>query len=142
VNDFLSSSQYCNPSFHSVTYPVQPAISLQLSQPAITVYPAQQSISVQAHPVSTVQCTRQEINLSPLPNSRTAGIQNNIQTSIHTVPHQLNIQQLPDVPNLVAASGRERISAKLNKVEKDSALLTLAKLTDDKLSEGDEHGDT
>lgn len=139
VNNLLAPSLLCNSPLYSLTYPVQPAIS---SQPAITVHPAQQSISVRAHQVSSVQCAPQEIHLSTSPNVQTVVIQKNIQPFTYTVPQQPNIQRLPVVPNVVAASGRERISEKLDKAVKDCALLTLAKLTDEELSEGDEHGDT
>lgn len=139
VNNLVASGQLCNPAFYSLTYPVQPANSSQTSQPAITVHPAQQSISVRAHPVNSVS---QDIHLSPSPNVQTVVIQNNNQPFTYTLPQQPNIQRLPVVPNLVATSGRERISEKLNKAVKDCALLTLAKLTDEELSEGDEHGDT
>jgi hypothetical protein len=140
VNNLLAPNLYCNP-FYSPSYPVQPAISSQSPHPAVTVHPTQQSISVQARTVSTVQRTSQEVTLSS-PNVRTVVIENNIQPSTYAVPQRQNIQRLPVVPTLVAASGRERISAKLNKALKDCALLTLATLTDEKLSEGDEHGDT
>ncbi|XP_023727597.1 uncharacterized protein LOC111875517 isoform X2 [Cryptotermes secundus] len=142
VNNLLAPSQLCNPAFYSLTYPVQPTISSQTSQPPFTMHRAQQSISVQAHSVNSVQCAPQNIHLSPSPNVQTVVIQNNVQPFTYTVPQQPNIQRLPIVPNLVAASGRERISEKLNKAAKDCALLTLAKLTDEELSEGDEHGDT
>jgi hypothetical protein len=80
--------------------------------------------------------------MSSSPNVGTVVAESNVQPTAYAVPQHHNIQRLPVVPNIVAASGRERISAKLNKAVKDCALLTLAKLTDQKLSEGDEHGDT
>jgi hypothetical protein len=169
VNNLLTHSLLCNPQFYSLTsqpavnvqpsqptismQPSQPAVSAQPSQPAINLHPlqpaitsqpskpAQQSVSVRAHPVSSVQRAPQEIHLSPS-NVQTVVIQNNIQTFTYTVPQQPNIQRLPVVPNIVAASARERISAKLNKAVKDCALVTLAKLTDEELSEGDGNGDT
>jgi hypothetical protein len=136
VNNLLAPNLYCNP-FYSLSYQVQPGVGSQTSQPASTVHSAQQSIRAQARPVSTVQCA-----VYNSPNVRTVVTEKNIQPPAYTAPQHLNIQRLPVVPNIVAASGRERFSAKLNKAAKDCALLCIAKLTDEKVSEGDEHGDT
>ena len=57
-------------------------------------------------------------------------------------PHPPNIQQGPVIPETVALSARERIAAKVDKAMKDRVVMTLAKLPDDQLSRGDEHGDT
>jgi hypothetical protein len=89
-----------------------------------------------------VQSVPQQIQLASSKNTQNILIQNNVQYVTYTVSQQPNIQQGPVFPNLVTVSARERIAAKLNKRMKDAALLTVAKLKDEELSKGDEHGDT
>lgn len=58
------------------------------------------------------------------------------------VAQQPSIQRGPVLPDTESASASKRIVAKLNRRFKDDALLTIAKLKDEQLSRGDEHGDT
>jgi hypothetical protein len=123
-NEFLPHSPVCSLSNH-YSLILDQTISLQATQPAISV-----------------QSAPQQVQLAPSKNIQNVFIQNNVQSFTYAVPQQPNIQRGPVVPNIVTASARERIAAKLNKRVKDAALLAVAKLTDEQLSKGDEHGDT
>lgn len=110
------------------------ATNIQAAQSAVSVHPAQPIINVQPAP--------QKVELASSTNISTVVVQNHVQPVIYTVPQHPNIQRGPVVPDTIAVSARERIAAMLDREKKDSVLLALAKLKDEQLSKGDEHGDT
>jgi hypothetical protein len=93
-------------------------------------------------PAISVQPRCPNIQLAPSSNTQTVIIQSNVQPFPYMPPHPPNIQQGPVIPETVAVSARERIAAEVDKTMKDRVVMTLAKLPDDQLSRGDEHGDT
>lgn len=113
--------------------PPQPVRGMQQTQPAVGVRQTQP-----APPTITVQPRCQNIQLASSTNTQAVIIQSNVQP----FPQQPNIQQGPVIPETVAVSARERIATKVDKEVKDLVVMTLAKLTDDQLSRGDQHGDT
>lgn len=161
----VQSVQPANPAVS--VQPALPVNSLQPTQPANSLQPAQSLQSTncfqppqpvrgiqQAHlavpvkqtqpvpPAISVQPRCPNIQLAPSSNTQTVIIQSNVQPFPYMPPHPPNIQQGPVIPETVAVSARERIAAEVDKTMKDRVVMTLAKLPDDQLSRGDEHGDT
>lgn len=117
--------------------PAQQARGFQQTQLAVSLQPTQQ-----APPAISVQPGLQNIQLASSRNTQTVIIQRNVQPFIYVPPQQPHIQRGPVIPETVAVSARERLLAEVDKKVKDRVVMTLAKLTDDQLSKGDEHGDT
>jgi hypothetical protein len=95
-----------------------------------------------ATPAISVQPGLHNIQLASSTNTQAVIIQSNVQPFTCMPPQQPNIQRGPVIPETVAVSARERMAAEVDKAVKDCVVMTLAKLTDDQLSKGDEHGDT
>lgn len=130
----------CNASLHSAQV-VKSSRQNEHLPPSLVCSPPNHFAPL-SKPAIRVQSVPQQIQLASSKNTQNILIQNNVQYVTYTVSQQPNIQQGPVFPNLVTVSARERIAAKLNKRMKDAALLTVAKLKDEELSKGDEHGDT
>jgi len=116
--------------------PAQPVKGMQQAQLAVSVRQTQP-----VPPAISVQPRCQNMQLASSTNTQTVIIQSNPPFP-YMPPHPPNIQQGPVIPETVALSARERIAAKVDKAMKDRVVMTLAKLPDDQLSRGDEHGDT
>jgi hypothetical protein len=107
--------------------------------------PEHLAVSVQAtqpvQPAINVQPKCKNMQLPSSTNNQTLIIQSSRRFP-YVPPYQTHIQQGPVIPKTVPVSARERIAAKVDKAMKDRVVMTLAKLPDDQLSRGDEHGDT
>jgi hypothetical protein len=107
---------------------------------------AQQAASLQQtqapQTAISVQSRCRNIQLPSSTNIQFVTSRRSEQPPPHMPSHLPNIRQGPVTPETVPISARERIPTKVDKAMKDRVVMTLAKLTDDQLSKGDEHGDT
>ena len=145
-----TSMQFAEPARHlQPALPVQPAqppARFQPAQPVRDIQQAQPAVSVRqtqlVPPAISVHRSSQNIPLASSTNTQTVILRSNVPPIPYMPSHPPNIQQGPVIPETVAVSARERIAAKVDKAMKDLVVMALAKLPDDQLSRGDEHGDT
>lgn len=127
-------------------YPTQPLNNLpQLQSPNCLQAPQHTSCFPLARPTISLQPTQPAKGphlTQPVRSTQQAQQAVITRSGVQPGPHQASIRRGPVAPKTVAVSARERIAAKLNKAMKDCVVMKLAKLTDDQLSKGDEHGDT